>query len=285
MRRLVRRKARYADEFEWDPYSARIDDMAMKGVDVVVNLSGANIGAKRWTKDRKRVLYASRITTTRFLAETMAQLSDPPSAFVSQSAVGIYGDRGDETLTERSDLGPADDFLTSLTIDWEAAAKPARDAGVRVVHPRTGLVLAQDAPLLDRLVPIFRIGIGGPLGTGDQWWSWVDVSDVIGSMLHLIESDFTGPFNVTAPEPVRQSDFAETLASVMRRPSLVPVPSIALKLALGPEKAQEIGLSSTRAIPERLLDTGYEFTETNLQRSLRRAIGSHHEAGQHFAKA
>jgi uncharacterized protein (TIGR01777 family) len=283
VRRLVRRSARYADEFEWDPYSARIDDMAMTGVDVVVNLSGANIGEKRWTKDRKQVLYDSRITTTRFLAETMAQMSDPPSTLVSQSAVGIYGDRGDDILTERSDLGPADDFLASLTLDWEAAAEPARGAGVRVVHPRTGLVLAQDAPLLDRLVPIFRIGIGGPLGTGDQWWSWVDVNDVIGSTLHMIESDFTGPFNVSAPEPARQSDFAETLASVLRRPSVVPIPSFALKMALGPEKAGEIGLTSTRALPERLLGTGYEFTETNLERSLRRAIGSHHGADQHFA--
>jgi uncharacterized protein (TIGR01777 family) len=271
----VRREARYADEFEWDPYSGRIDNMAMTGVDVVINLSGANIGEKRWTKKRKQVLYDSRITTTRYLAETMAQMSDPPSTLVSQSAVGIYGDRGDETLTERSGLGPSDDFLASLAIDWEAAAEPARDAGVRVVIPRTGLVLAPDAPLLDRLVPIFRIGIGGPLGTGNQWWSWVDVSDVIGSILHLIESDFTGPFNVSAPEPVRQSEFAETLASILRRPSVTPVPSFALKLAVGSEKAEGIGLSSTRALPERLLNTGYEFTETDFERSLRRATGFH----------
>ena len=276
VRRLVRRQARYADEFEWDPYSGRVDSYAMTDVDVVVNLSGANIGEKRWTENRKQVLYDSRITTTRYLAETMAQMSDPPSTFVSQSAIGIYGDRGDEVLTERSDLGPANDFLASLTVDWEAAAQPARDAGVRVVNNRTGLVLARGAPLLDRLVPIFRLGIGGPIGSGNQWWSWVDLSDVVGSMLHLIESDHAGPFNVSAPQPVRQSEFAGTLASVLSRPSATPVPSFALKLALGSEKAEGIGLSSTRALPERLLSTGYEFTETNLERSLRRAAGSHH---------
>jgi nucleoside-diphosphate-sugar epimerase len=145
VRRLVRRPARYADEFEWDPYSGRIDGGAMKGVDVVVNLSGANIGEGRWTRKRRQVLSDSRVVPTRLLAETMREMSDPPSTFISQSAIGIYGDRGDEILTEGSDPGPADDFLASLTVDWEAAAAPARDA-VRLVHPRTGLVLASGSP-------------------------------------------------------------------------------------------------------------------------------------------
>ena len=272
VRRLVRRTARYADEFEWDPYSGRIDARAMKGVDVVVNLSGANIGEGRWTEKRRRVLSESRVVPTRFLAETMVGMREPPSTFVSQSAIGIYGDRGDEILTESSDPGPEDDFLASLTVDWESAAGLARDAGMRVVHPRTGLVLAQGAPLLDRLVPLFRLGLGGPLGSGRQWWSWVDISDVTGSMLHLIDSDHAGPFNVSAPEPVRQSEFADTLASNLRRPAVIPAPSFAMKIALGPEKAESIGLSSTRALPQRLLGTGYEFAETSLERSLIRAV-------------
>jgi uncharacterized protein (TIGR01777 family) len=283
VRRLVRRPARYSDEFEWDPYSGRIDGGAMKGVDVVVNLSGANIGEGRWTRKRRQVLSDSRVVPTRFLAEIMREMSDPPSTFISQSAIGIYGDRGDEILTESSDPGPADDFLASLTVDWEAASAPARDAGVRVVHPRTGLVLAQGAPLLDRLVPIFRLALGGPLGSGRQWWSWVDIADVTGSMLHLIDSDHAGPFNVSAPEPVRQSEFADTLASVLRRPAVIPAPSFAMKVVLGPEKAGSIGLSSTRALPQRLLTTGYEFAETSLERSLLRAVRSRPEVDEPVA--
>ncbi len=269
VRRLVRREVRYADEYEWDPYESRIDDRAMKGVDVVVNLSGANIGEKRWTGERKQILYDSRVVTTRFLAELMAKSEEPPAVFVSQSAVGIYGDRGDEILTEDSTLGPADDFLANLTIAWEAAAEPARAAGVRVVHPRTGLVMADDAPLLDKLIPLFRAGIGGPIGNGQQWWSWVDIADVVGATLFLIDSDESGPFNLTAPNPVRQKEFAEILASTLNRPSAIPVPSFAMKLALGAEKARGIGLSSTRALPERLVSAGYGFKNTDLATSLR----------------
>ncbi len=269
VRRLVRREVRYADEYEWDPYEGRIDDRAMKGVDVVVNLSGANIGEKRWTGERKQILYDSRVVTTRFLAELMAKSEEPPAVFVSQSAVGIYGDRGDEILTEGSTVGPADDFLANLTIAWEAAAEPARASGVRVVHPRTGLVMADDAPLLDKLIPLFRAGIGGPIGNGQQWWSWVDIADVVGATLFLIDSDETGPFNLTAPNPVRQKEFAEILASTLNRPSAIPVPPFAMKLALGAEKARGIGLSSTRALPERLVNAGYEFKQTDLATSLR----------------
>lgn len=272
VRRLVRRDARYADEYRWDPYDNAMDERALKGVDAVVNLNGANIGAERWTADRKRVLTESRVTTTRFLAEQMAETIDPPSVYLSQSAIGIYGDRGDEILDESASYGPEDDFLASLTLDWEAAARPATEAGIRVIHPRTGLVLAQDALLLDRLTPIFRAGVGGPIGRGSQWWSWVDLVDVVGSMSFLLDSELSGPFNVAAPDPVRQKEFAEVMAAVLNRPSAIPVPSIALKLAIGGEKAQAIGLSSTRVKPQRLLDAGYSFQETSLEKSLRRVL-------------
>ncbi len=272
VRRLVRRDVRYADEYRWNPYESAIDERALKGVDAVVNLSGANIGAERWTADRKRILTESRLTTTRFLAEQMAEMIDPPSVYMSQSAIGIYGDRGDEILDESSSYGPDDDFLASLTADWEEAATPATEAGVRVIHPRTGLVVAEDAPLLDRLTPIFRAGVGGPIGRGSQWWSWVDLVDVVGAMSFLLESDLSGPFNVAAPEPVRQKEFAEVMAAVLNRPSAIPVPSVALKLALGGEKAQAIGLSSTRVKPQRLLDAGYSFQEASLEMSLRRIL-------------
>jgi uncharacterized protein (TIGR01777 family) len=272
VRRLVRRDARYADEYRWDPYGGELDERALKGAHAVVNLNGANIGANRWTAERKRVLCESRVTTTRFLAEQMADTIDPPSVFLSQSAIGIYGDRGDELLDESSGYGPQHDFLASLTVDWEEAATPAAEAGIRVVHPRTGLVLAEDAPLLDRLTPIFRAGLGGPIGSGNQWWSWVDVVDVIGAMTFLLESDLAGSFNVVAPDPVRQKEFAEVMADVMNRPSAIPVPSFAMKLALGGEKAEAIGLSSTRAKPQRLLDAGYSFQETDLKTSLERIL-------------
>lgn len=273
VRRLVRREVRYADEYEWDPYGERIDERAFKGVDVVVNLSGANLGEKRWTSERRYVLYDSRIETTRLLADLMTAANEPPSVFVSQSAIGIYGDRGEEVLTESSTDGPQDDFLASLTVDWEAAAGKAADAGIRVVHPRTGLVLAEGAPLLDRLTPIVRAGLGGPLGNGRQWWSWIDIADVTGGLMYLIESDYSGPFNLTAPEPVQQAEFARVLASILRRPSLVPAPSFAIKLVLGSEKAEALGLSSTRAIPQRLTESGYTFVETRLHCSLTRALG------------
>ena len=273
VRRLVRREARYADEYEWDPYEAHIDDRAMKGVDAIVNLSGANIGKGRWTKERKKVLYDSRTVTTNVLADAIAQSDDPPSVFVSQSAVGIYGDRGDEIVDESSRFGPSDDFLASLAVGWESAAESAREAGIRVIHPRTGLVLSEDAALLDRLTPVFRAGIGGPIGSGRQWWSWIDIADVVNAMAFLIDSELSGPFNLVSPNPVRQKEFAKALGSALSRPSAVPVPSFAMRLALGGEKADGIGLSSTRAMPERLLSEGFEFSQPHLRGSLERIVG------------
>lgn len=273
VRRLVRREARYADEFEWDPYSGDIDETALKDVDIVINLAGANIGDERWTDERRQVLYDSRITTTSFLAEKTASLPVLPEVFVAQSAIGIYGDRGDEILTEESSEGPESDFLAALTQDWEAAAAPATEVGIRVVHPRTGLVLAPEAALLDRLEPLFKAGLGGPLGSGDQWWSWVDISDVTNALLFLIENDVSGPFNITAPSPVRQREFAKTMAALLNRPSLIPAPAFAMKLVLGSEKAEAIGLSSTRAVPERLTKAGFEFAVRSVEQSLRRSLG------------
>ena len=272
VRKLVRREARYADEFEWDPYEKHIDQSALDNVDVVINLSGANIGDGRWTDERKKVLRDSRIETTKFLADRIAAADQPPSSFISQSAIGYYGDRGDEVLTEASSSGPEDDFLANLVVDWEQAADAAREAGVRTVHPRTGLVLAPGAALLDRLEPLFKFGLGGPLGSGEQWWSWIDIDDVVGSMLAFIDGSLGGPFNVTAPDPVQQDEFADTLGSILNRPSFLPAPSFGMKLVLGAEKADALGLSSTRAVPERLLDSGYAFQQTELEASLRKAL-------------
>ncbi len=274
VRRLVRREARYADEFEWDPYEKHIDDRAFNNVDVVVNLSGASLGDGRWSDAGKRILIDSRIETTRFLADQIVSAASPPTAFISASAIGYYGDRGDEVLTEASSRGPEGDFLASLVAEWEKAADAAREAGVRTVHPRTGLVLGPGADLLDRLTPLFKFGLGGPLGSGRQWWSWVDIDDVVGSIIHLMEGDHTGSFNITAPEPVKQAEFARTFGEILSRPSFLPAPSFGMKLVLGSEKAEALGLSSTRAIPARLTEMNYEFRQPDLERSLRKALAN-----------
>ena len=274
VRRLVRQDPRYADEFRWDPYGGTIDSAALDGSDAVVHLSGANIGSKRWTGSRKGVLYSSRIVTTDFLAETLAGRRRPPSVFVSQSAIGIYGDRGDELLDDYSRPGPSDDFLADLTIDWEKAARPAAKAGIRVVHPRTGLVISPEAPLIERLLPIFRAGLGGPLGDGSQWWSWISLRDTVDGIIHMMTSELDGPVNLVGPNPVRQGEFAELFARVLGRPYAIPVPTFGLKLALGAEKAESIGLSSTRVSPERLLAGGYEFADVDLESALGRMFGA-----------
>ncbi len=270
--RLVRREPQTPGEFEWDPYSGRMDDRALKGIDVAINLSGAGIGSGRWTNERKDVLYDSRITTTRFLAESLAHADEAPRVFVSQSAIGIYGERGDEILTERSSPGNSDDFLVSLTLDWEAAAKPAIDAGIRVVMPRTGLVLDRRAQLLKRLLPLFKSGVGGPLGSGDQWWSWITMADNISAIDYLIDSDLDGPVNLVGPNPVTQREFAKALGKVVGRPALVRAPATGMRIALGAEKAEAIGLSSTRVVPEALRDSGFRFQDVDLEASLRRIL-------------
>lgn len=273
VRRLVRRAPTAEGEYRWDPYDAYIDDIALKGVDAVIHLSGAGIGDQRWTDERKRILYDSRITSTKVLAEHLARLEEPPSVLISQSAIGIYGDRGDEVLTETSELGPDEDFLARLVKDWEAAAAPARQAGIRVLHPRTGLVLAPQADLIQRLLPFFKAGVGGPLGRGKHWWSWVALQDVVGAISHLIASDLSGPVNVVAPNPVRQKAFAKALGDTLGRPSLLPVPKPALSVVMGSEAAESIGFASTRVLPARLQEAGFDFHHQDLDRALADILG------------
>ena len=244
-----------------------ISKMSAKTLDEVVEQA-----MRRWTEARKREIYDSRIITTRVLAGHLATLSNPPPVMISQSAIGIYGDRGDEQLSEASRLGSRDDFLASLTIDWEDAATPAREAGIRVAHPRTGLVLDRRAQLMTRLVPLFKAGLGGPIGAGRQWWSWISLDDVTSALEHLMESDMSGAVNLVSPEPVRQRQFADVLASVVRRPALVPVPRFGMRLVLGAEKADAIGFSSTRVDPVRLREDGFRFADPKLEPTLRRML-------------
>jgi uncharacterized protein (TIGR01777 family) len=268
--RLVRRSPSGPDELRWDPAAGELDPAVFEGVDAVINLSGAGIGDRRWTNARRREIVDSRLRTTALLARTMASLATRPSIFVAGSAIGFYGDRGDETLTEASPPGSTDEFLTRLTIEWEAAADPARRSGIRVVHPRTGIVLVPGQQLLGRLVPLFKLGLGGRIGSGDQWWSWISLRDEVAALAALLDADVEGPVNLVAPAPVRNRDFTDILGDLLRRPTPFVVPRFAIQAVMGSEMADELSLSSTRVMPERL--TGLEFRFEH--ETLREALGA-----------
>jgi uncharacterized protein (TIGR01777 family) len=270
--RLVRRSAG-AGEISWDPSRGALDPADLEGVDAVVHLAGENVGA-RWTAARKRRIRSSRVAGTKLLSAALARLRRRPAVLVSASAIGIYGDRGDETLTETSSLGNGDrDFLASVTQEWEAAADPARAAGIRVVHPRFGVVLSPDGGALARLLLPFRLGLGGRLGSGSQWMSWISIDDTIGAIEQALSNPgLTGPVNVTAPEPVTNREFTRTLGRVLSRPTLFPVPAAALRLALG-EMAESTVLASTRVLPTKLIEVGYHFTQPRLEEALRHVLG------------
>jgi uncharacterized protein (TIGR01777 family) len=269
--RLVRRPAG-PGEISWDPGHGVLDSTALEGVDAVIHLSGENVGA-RWSRERKQAIRSSRVRSTRLLSETLARLQRRPTVMVSASAVGIYGDRGDEVLTESSAAGdPERDFLVSVTLEWERAAEPARAAGIRVTHPRFGVVLSSGGGALGKMLPPFRLGLGGRLGSGRQWMSWIAIDDAIEALCAmLIQPHLQGPVNVTAPEPVTNLDFTHTLAKVLSRPSVFPVPEAALRITLG-EMAKGTILSSARVIPARLLDAGYHFRYPDLESALRHVL-------------
>jgi uncharacterized protein (TIGR01777 family) len=255
-----------AELVKWTPDEPGEWQATIDGADAVINLAGANVGDGRWTPERMEAIRSSRVRATTLLAEAMAAAKSKPKVFVSASACGYYGiDTADRVLTEESP--PGDDFLARVCKDWEAAADPARQAGIRVVHPRIGLVLGRGGGLLGRMVPFFRAFLGGPVGRGDQYVSWVHMRDVVQSFETLLErDDLSGAFNVTAPEPVTMNAFAETLAEVMRRPALFRVPEFAVKLAMG--QMSEIVLTGPRAVPRRLVDAGYAFVFPELASAL-----------------
>jgi uncharacterized protein len=271
VRPLVRRPAG-AGEISWDPAAGRLDPNDLEGLDAVVHLAGENIGV-RWTKARKARIRNSRVQGTRLLSEAMARTRRRPQVLVSGSALGIYGDRGDEVLTEKSAPGPADDFLAAVGQEWESAADPARAAGIRVVHPRFGIVLSPAGGALGKMLLPFRLGLGGRLGDGSQWISWISIDDVAGALVHvLLNAGLSGPVNVTAPEAVRNRDFTRTLGRVLSRPTPFPVPATALRLVLG-EMADSTLLASARMLPERLLGSGYRFAHPDLETALRHVLG------------
>jgi uncharacterized protein (TIGR01777 family) len=268
VRRLVRRPAGPA-EITWNPASGILDPAALEGADGVIHLAGENIGA-RWTRTRRARIRESRGRGTRLLSETLARLARPPSFLISASAIGIYGDRGDEILTESSAPGdPARDFLVSVCLEWEASADAARAVGIRVVHPRFGMVLTPDGGALRKLLLPFRLGLGGPMGTGAHWMSWVALHDAVEALAHLLSTEsLAGPINVSAPEPVTNREFTQTLGRVLGRPALIPVPAVALRTVFG-EMADRTILSSARVLPARLTESGFRFTHPHLEAALR----------------
>ena len=256
--------------FHWDPARGEVDGAALEGVDAVVNLVGENIAGGRWTRERKRRLVESRVSATRFLVRRMGEGKPLPRALVSASAVGIYGNRGEELLTEES--APGAGFLADLCKAWEAEAYAARAAGTRVQVLRFGVVLGAGGGALAKMLPIFKLGIGGPLGSGKQWMSWIALSDLVQVIeLALTREDVPAPINAVAPTPIRNRDFARALGRALGRPTVLPAPAPALKLLFG-EMADEALLSSACVAPLKLVSLGYRFAFEDLERALRATL-------------
>jgi hypothetical protein len=249
----------------WNPKTRELGGAGV-GADAVVNLAGASIAGGRWTKERKELLRTSRIDTTRALVNALAKMNARPRVLVSASAIGIYGDRGEEALTEESK--PGTDFLAGLTRDWEAEALKAEALGIRVVLARFGIILARHGGALAKMLLPFKLGVGGKLGSGQQWMSWITLEDVVGIIRFAIENGAArGAANVVAPRPVQNAEFTKVLAKALHRPALFPAPTFALRLALG-EMADALLLSSQRVTPSRLRELGYEFLHTDLSNAL-----------------
>ncbi|MDQ3896414.1 MAG: TIGR01777 family oxidoreductase [Actinomycetota bacterium] len=269
--RLVRARAG-PGEAAWDPGAGSIDAEKLEGHDAVVHLGGVGIGDHRWTDDHKRAVRDSRVLGTSLLARTLAGLSSPPKVLASGSAVGFYGyDRADEVLTEASPRGSG--FLAEVVDAWEEAAAPAADAGIRVANVRSGVVLtAKGGALKKQLLP-FKLGVGGRLGRGRQWLSWISLEDEVAAIVHiLIADDLRGPVNVTSPEPVTNAEFTATLARALRRPAFMPVPTLALHALFGREMTEEMLLGGQRVLPTRLEPSGFTFGRPRLEDALRSTL-------------
>lgn len=267
--RLVRRPVRAGDEVEWDPGRRYVDTAGLAGSDAVVHLAGAGVGDHRWTEAYKREIRDSRVLGTAAVAEAVASLDAPPRTLVVGTGVGYYGDTGDRAVDE--DAPPGTGFLADVCRAWEAAAAPAEEAGIRTVYARTGLVVSRHGGAWGRLFPVFRAGLGGPLGGGRQYWSHIALHDHVAALRHLLETGgLSGPVNLTAPEPVTQREVAAAMGRVLRRPAVLPVPAAALRLVLG-EFAGDV-LGSQRVLPRRLLESGFVFAFPGIEDAVRAAL-------------
>lgn len=263
---LVRRPASGAQEIQWDPANGVLDAEALAGADAVVHLAGAGIGDHRWTDDYKREVLESRTKSTTLLAERLAECSQRPPVLLSGSAIGIYGASDDRQLDENSPAGSG--FLADVCVQWEAGTAAAAEAGIRVAHLRTGIVLTQRGGALKKMLPLFKLGVGGRFGNGRQWMSWISLPDEVGAILHLLTHDVHGPVNLTAPAPVTGAEFATTLGKVLHRPSKVPVPAFGPKLLLGSELADALLFTGQRVLPTVLPRSGYEYQHSTLTAAL-----------------
>ena len=264
--RLVRRAPASDDEVQWNPADGSIDAAALAGVDAVVHLGGASIAGKRWNAEYKREIRDSRIDSTRLLSETIAQLTPKPAVFLCASALGYYGDRADEILTENSPKG--DGFLADITAEWEDATAPASDAGIRVCNMRIGVVLSEAGEMPGSMVKPFKLGLGGKLGSGKQYMSWVHLDDVVSAFVHALDTpSLSGAVNLSSPNPVTNREFTKALARAVSRPALFPVPRFALRIAMG-EIAQFV-LASARMYPLQITQSGFRFEWDDIESTLR----------------
>jgi uncharacterized protein (TIGR01777 family) len=270
--RLVRTTpAHGAAEVYWDPAAKTIATPALEGLDAVVHLAGENIATGRWTPAKKRRIRDSRVQGTRLLCDALAQLVEPPTVLVSASAIGYYGDRGDRIMTEED--RPGTDFLAEVCREWEAATAPAEERGLRVVRLRTGVVLTPAGGALHKMLTPFKLGVGGIMGNGQQYMSWIARDDVVGIIQHALTADaLRGPVNAVSPHPVTNQEFTKTLGQILQRPTVLPMPSFAARALFG-EMADALMLSSTRVEPERLINSGYEFQFPELDGALRHMLG------------
>jgi uncharacterized protein len=266
--RLVRRTPQSSDEVSWNPAAGDLDAAALADADVAVNFAGVGIGDKRWSDAYKKEILSSRVDSTVTLSRAIAAADPGPRVLLNASAIGFYGDRGDEVLDENSP--PGDGFFADVCRAWEAATQSAEEAGVRVCNLRSGLVVGPGGGMMKRLVPLYKAGLGGPLGNGRQYLPWVSLADEIGAIVFLMNAELSGPVNLTGPTPVPNAVFADVLGHALRRPSLLPAPKFGLKLVLGELGANAV--ESTRAVPRVLLDAGYEFIHPDVDRAVRWAV-------------
>ncbi|MEI6621155.1 MAG: TIGR01777 family oxidoreductase [Actinomycetes bacterium] len=267
--RLVRRTPAGPDEVQWDPTTGSLDPGALEGVGAIVNLAGAGVGDHRWTPAYKAEILDSRVNSTRTIARAAAEMAIRPSVLVSASAIGFYGDRGDAPVDETSSVGEG--FLANVCVQWEAAADPAREAGIRVAHPRTGLVVSRHGGAWEKLIKLFKLGVGGRMGSGNQYWSFISMRDEIRALRFLIDNpQLSGAVNLTAPEPVTNRQAVRDLADTLHRPAALPVPSFALKLALGEFSTEVLG--SGRVLPRVLEQADFRWQDPTMSEAVRSAL-------------
>ena len=256
---------------QWSPREQKLEAKQLEGIDAVVHLAGESVN-QRWTGGAKERILRSRLEGTRLLSETLAGLERKPRVLISGSAIGFYGDRGDELLTEEAEVG--DGFLADVCKQWEEATKAASDVGIRVVHLRTSLVLDPSGGALGQMLPLFKMGMGGNLGSGKQYMSWISIDDMVAAILHILFTDsIEGPVNLAAPNPVRNKEFTRTLGAVLSRPTIIPVPKFGLKLVMGSQSANEMLLASQRVVPKALEEHGFEFAYPTLEGALSHLLG------------